>query len=223
MGRKTNEIERKLENELSVRIELNEQSEEHGKHLVRENKQGMSEEKNLEIESIMKDNELVIHHEYTNFNLYFSSVLKVLLQNSMPYKDPFDDFVEVTYAFKGIYGVFIHCKKNGRYSCFKFRRKLQEYNSYKFVNLSSLLQLCNQPRVVLKLHSKEMISSKKFVFDPRGIMNLSTLEDGHDSRANHFEERGNDVNTSMTRNPNPIWIQDNDESPSTTRNPLFFV
>ena len=23
----------------------------------------------------------------------------------------------------------------------------------------------------------------------------------------------------MTRNPNPIWIQDNDESPSTTRNP----
>ena len=36
---------------------------------------------------------------------------------------------------------------------------------------------------------------------------------------NHFEERGNDVNTSMTRNPNPIWIQDNDESPSTTRNP----
>ena len=24
----------------------------------------------------------------------------------------------------------------------------------------------------------------------------------------------------MTRNPNPIWIQDNDESPSTTRNPI---
>ena len=23
----------------------------------------------------------------------------------------------------------------------------------------------------------------------------------------------------MTRNPNPIWIQDNDESPSTIRNP----
>ena len=23
----------------------------------------------------------------------------------------------------------------------------------------------------------------------------------------------------MIRNPNPIWIQDNDESPSTTRNP----
>ena len=28
-----------------------------------------------------------------------------------------------------------------------------------------------------------------------------------------------DENTSMTRNPNPIWIQDNDESPNTTRNP----
>ena len=26
------------------------------------------------------------------------------------------------------------------------------------------------------------------------------------------------MNTSMTRNPNPIWIQDNDESPSTIRN-----
>ena len=25
----------------------------------------------------------------------------------------------------------------------------------------------------------------------------------------------------MTRNPNPIWIQDNDESPSTTRNPIL--
>ena len=29
----------------------------------------------------------------------------------------------------------------------------------------------------------------------------------------------NDENTSMTRNPNPMWIQDNDESPSITRNP----
>ena len=57
------------------------------------------------------------------------------------------------------------------------------------------------------------------MFDPGGIIDLSTLEDGHDSRANHFEERGTDVNTSMTRTPNPILIQDNDESPSTTRNP----
>ena len=63
----------------------------------------MSEEKNLETKSIMKDNELVIHYEYTNnFNICFSSVLKVLLQNSMPYKDPFDDIIEVSYAFKGI-------------------------------------------------------------------------------------------------------------------------
>ena len=112
LGRETNDIERIVESELSVKIELNEQSENNGKHLVRENKQGMSEKKNLEIESIMKDNELVIHHEYTkNFNIYFSSVLKVLLQISIPYKDPFDEVVEVSYAFKGIYGVFIHCKK----------------------------------------------------------------------------------------------------------------
>ena len=27
-----------------------------------------------------------------------------------------------------------------------------------------------------------------------------------------------DENTNMIRNPNPIWIQDNDEIPSTTRN-----
>ena len=80
LGRETNEIERKVKSELSVKIELNEQSEENGKHLVRENKQGMREEKNLEIESIMTDKELVIHHDYTNnFNLSFSSVLKVVL------------------------------------------------------------------------------------------------------------------------------------------------
>ena len=66
---------------------------------------------------------------------------------------------------------------------------------------------------------KEKYSTKKFVFDPGGILDLSTLEDGHDSRTNHFEERGNDVNTSMTRNLNPIRIQENDENPSTTRNP----
>ena len=69
------------------------------------------------------------------------------------------------------------------------------------------------------LSLKENYSTKEFVFDPRRILALSTLEDGHDSRTNHFEERGNDINTSMTRNPNPIRIQDNDESPSTTRNP----
>ena len=57
------------------------------------------------------------------------------------------------------------------------------------------------------------------MFDPVGIFDLSTLEDGHDSRTNHFEERGNDEDKSMIRNPNPIWIQKNDESPSTTRNP----
>ena len=99
----------------------------------------MSEEKNLEIESIMKDNELVIHHEYTNnFNICFFSVLKDLLQNCMRYKDPFDDIIEVSYAFKGIYGVFIRSKKNITYSCFKFRRKSQVYSSYKFMKIRSI-------------------------------------------------------------------------------------
>ena len=44
------------------------------------------------------------------------------------------------------------------------------------------------------LTSKERFSFKKFEFDPGGIMKLSTLENGHDSRVNHFEERGNDEN-----------------------------
>ena len=65
---------------------------------------------------------------------------------------------------------------------------------------------------------KEKYSNKKFLFDPVEVFDLSTLEDGHDSRTNHFEERGNDEDKSMIRNPNPIWIQDNDESPSTIRN-----
>ena len=88
-------------------------------------------EKKLEIESIKKDKEMVIHHKYTNnFNPYFSSDLKVLLQTSISYKDPFDDFIEVSYALKGIYGVFIRCKKNIRHKYFKLRRKPQVYSSY---------------------------------------------------------------------------------------------
>ena len=35
----------------------------------------------------------------------------------------------------------------------------------------------------------------------------------------HHLTKLNDVNTSMTRIPNPIRIQENDENPSTTRNP----
>ena len=103
-------------------------------------------------------------------------------------KDTFDEFAEVSYTFKGIYGVFIRSKKNIRYSYFKFRRKPQEYNFYKFMNLSSLFKVCNQVEVFLKLHSKEKFSSKEFVFDPGGILDLSTLEDGHDSRTNHFRK-----------------------------------
>ena len=133
-------------------------------------------EKKLEIESIKKDKEMVIHHKYTNnFNLYFSSDLKVLLQTSMPYKDPFDDIVEVSYPFKGFRGVLIHNKKNIRHKCFKFRRKQQEYNSYKFEKISSTFQVWNQVQVALMLHSHEKFSTKKFVFDPGGNSNLSTI------------------------------------------------
>ena len=59
------------------------------------------------------------------------------------------------------------------------------------------------------------------MFDPGGNLDLSTLEDGHDSRKNHFEERKYYENPSMTRNLNPIRIEDNNESPSTTRNPCL--
>ena len=143
LGRKTYEIKRKEKSELSVINELSKKSEKNGKHLVRENKQGISEKK-LETESIKKDKETVIHHEYTNnFNPYFSSDLKVLLQTSMPYKDPFDDFIEVSYAFKGIYRVFIRCKKNIRHKYFKLGRKPQVYSSYKFEKIISTFEVWN--------------------------------------------------------------------------------
>ena len=32
------------------------------------------------------------------------------------------------------------------------------------------------------------------MFNPRGSMNLSTLEDSYDSRKNHLQEGGNDKN-----------------------------
>ena len=66
------------------------------------------------------------------------------------------------------------------------------------------------------LHSKEF-STKEFVFDPGGNLNLSTLEDSHDSRTNHFEERRNDENPSMRRNLYLIIIQDVTINPSPTR------
>ena len=135
----------------------------------------------------------------------------------MPYKDPFDDIVEVSYALKGIRRVLIHSKKNIRHKCFKFRRKPQEYNSYKFEKISSTFQVWNQVQVALMLHSHEKFLTKKFVFDPGGNSDLSTLEDSHDSRMNHFEERGNDENRSMTRNLYPIRIQDVTINPSPTR------
>ena len=136
LEKETDEVERKEETELSVKNELSETSEENGKHLVREKNQGMRE-------SIKKDSELVIHHNYTNnSNLSFSSILKVILQSFMPYNDPFDDVAEVPYAYEGINGGFILSKKNLRYSCFKFKRKQSEFNAYNFMNGSSMYQVC---------------------------------------------------------------------------------
>ena len=66
--------------------------------------------------------------------------------------------------------------------------------------------------------SKEKFLTKDFVFDPKGFMNLSTLEDGHNSRMNHFKESGNDENPITIRNLNLIRIQDNDDNPSPTIN-----
>ena len=59
LEKKTDKVERNEETELSVKNELSETSEENGKHLVREKSQGMRE-------SIKKDSELVIYHNYTN-------------------------------------------------------------------------------------------------------------------------------------------------------------
>ena len=83
---------REKKTKLSVKNKLSETNEENRKHLVREKSQGMRE-------SIKKDSELVIHHNYTNnSNISFSSGLKVILQSFIPYNDPFDDVVEVPYC-----------------------------------------------------------------------------------------------------------------------------
>ena len=43
----------------------------------------------------------MIHHDYTNyFNHSFSNVLKVLFQDFKLYEDPFDNIVEILYAYK---------------------------------------------------------------------------------------------------------------------------
>ena len=62
-----------------------------------------------------------------------------------------------------------------------------------------MFQMCNQVQVMLKLlvwinTLKEKFSTKEFVFNPRGFMNILTLEDGYDSRTNHLQEGGNDKN-----------------------------
>ena len=128
----------------------------------------------------------------------------------MHYKvnNTFEDFIhsikyekelQCLISFKGIYGVFICSKRNSRYSCFKFRRKQQELNAYKFINGSSMFHKCKQVQIVLKLFvriitSKKWFSIKEFVFDPGVIINLSTLEDGYDSRMNHLQKGGNKMN-----------------------------
>ena len=109
----------------------------------------------------------------------------------MPYNNPFDDLVEVPYAYKGINGGFILSKKNLRYSCFKFKRKQPEFNAYKFMNGSCKSQVCKQVHTVLKLFvwistSKKKFLTQMFVFDPRGYLNMPTSKDGYDSRTNHL-------------------------------------
>ena len=48
--------------------------------------------------------------------------------------------------------------------------------------------------LVWNIISKEKFSIKEFVFDPGGFMNLSTLEESYDSRTNHLQEGGNNMN-----------------------------
>ena len=185
MEKETNEVERKDETEMGVKKELSEISEVNGKHLAREKSQGIRE-------SIKKDSELVIHHNYTNkSNRCFSIILKVILQSFIPYNDPFDDVVKVPYAYEGINGGFILYKKNLRYACFKFKRKHSEFNAHKYKNGSSMYQVCKQVQIVLKLFvwigtSKKKFSTQMFVFDPGGYLNISTSKDGYDSRTNHL-------------------------------------
>ena len=95
---------------------------------------------------------------------------------------------------------------------------MQMYQKLEYgCDISSTFQLWNQVQVTLMLHSHEKFSTKQFVFDPGGNSDLSTLENSHDSRTNHFEERGNDDNPSVTRNLYLIRIQDVTINPSPTR------
>ena len=109
----------------------------------------------------------------------------------MPYEDPFEDMVEVPYAYKRMYGFFTCSKENLRYSCFKFKRKQPEFNAYKFMNGSSIYQVCKQVHIVLKLFMwigtpKKKFSTQMFVFDPGGYLNIPNAEDGYDSRMNYL-------------------------------------
>ena len=111
----------------------------------------------------------------------------------MSYEDPFEDMGKVPYAYKRIYGFFTRSKENLRYSYFKFRRKQQESNAYKFMNRSSIFQMRNQVQVILKLlvwiiTLKKKFLTNEFVFDPRGSITLSNLEDSYDLRMNHLQE-----------------------------------
>ena len=159
----TYKIKSEEESELSIKDELSEQCEENGKHIVRENEQGMREkevcaqEKELEVESIINNEELMIHYDDTNnFNHSFSSVLKVLLQDFKPYEDLFDDIVEIPYAYKvkSTFDDFIHRVK--------FKMKHQEFLPYEFIKTNSTFEVINQIQFNLQFI--------KFVFDLGGLM-----------------------------------------------------
>ena len=90
----------------------------------------------------------------------------------MPYEDPFNDIVEIPYAYKvmNTFEDFI--------PRVKLRRKQQEFNPYKFLNRSLVFQMCNQVQVIFKLlvwsiTLKWNFSTKEFIFDPGGLININ--------------------------------------------------
>ena len=62
----------------------------------------------------------------------------------------------------------------------KFKMKHQEFLPYKFMKTSSMFKVHNQVQFNLQFiewifTSKEKLSTKEFVFDPGGFMDLPTL------------------------------------------------
>ena len=69
--------------------------------------------------------------------ILFPSVLEVLLQDFKPYEDPFDDIVEIRYAYK------VKITFDEFIPRVKFKMKHQRFLPYEFMKTSSTFEVHN--------------------------------------------------------------------------------